>query len=50
MSGTTETRRSLLDRLLGKKQEPGSVAEAMAKLEATLDEKGVDRKELDETK
>jgi hypothetical protein len=46
---TTTNRRTFLDKLLGK-NEPDSVSEAMAKLEATLDEKGVDRKELDTDK
>jgi hypothetical protein len=43
---TTQNRRTFLDKLLGKK-EPNSVSEMMAKLEATLEAKGVDRKELD---
>jgi hypothetical protein len=43
---TTKPRRNFLDILLGKK-EPDSISAVMAKLEATLDEKGVDRKELD---
>jgi hypothetical protein len=43
---TTQNRRTFLDKLLGKK-EPDSVSEVMAKLEATLEAKGVDRKELD---